>query len=74
MRRRTKHDYPGAGSFERCEEAALALADADTEDDQAWHRARARFRAAVLAFRFERPARRRHERPEQPGLFGKNDR
>jgi hypothetical protein len=49
MRRMTKHDYRQAASFERCEEAAYALADADAEDDAAYHRARARFRAAILA-------------------------
>jgi hypothetical protein len=49
MRRMTRHDYRQAASFERCEEAAYALADADAEDDTAYHRARARFRAAIQA-------------------------
>jgi hypothetical protein len=66
----TKHDYPGPGSFERVEEAALAYADADTENDVDFHRRKARLRAAVLAFlwRVQRPTRVRDERPEQPGL------
>jgi hypothetical protein len=68
MRRKTKHDYRQPGSLERCEEAALALADVSSEDDVAWHRARARFRAAILAFHFDAPRRGRRDRPEQPAL------
>jgi hypothetical protein len=68
MRRKTKHDYRQPGSLERCEEAAIALADVDSDDDVAWHRARARFRAAILAFHFEVPRRCRRERPEQSAL------
>lgn len=70
MRRRTRHDYPHPNSFERVEEAALAYAGADSEDDADWHRQRARLRAAVLAFalRVQRPTRARSERPEQVEL------
>lgn len=49
MRRKTRHDYREPASFERCEEAAYDLADADAEDDVAYHRARCRFRAAIKA-------------------------
>lgn len=68
MRRKTRHDYRQPGSLERCEEAAYALADADSDDDVAYHRARARFRAALLAFHFEAPRRQRREMPEQAPL------
>lgn len=49
MARKSWRDYPGAGSLQRCEEAAYALADADSEDDRAYYRARARFNAAIEA-------------------------
>ena len=68
MARKTKHDYREPGSFERCEEAALALADADSDDDVAYHRAKARFRAAVLAFKFTPLRRSRPAPPEQDAL------
>lgn len=50
MRRPTRHDYDGPGSFERLHEAALRVADADTEDDVAHHRACVRLRAAAVAY------------------------
>jgi hypothetical protein len=49
--RKTRHDYAEPGSFTRVEEAALAYADADSEDDASFWRARTRLRVSVLAFR-----------------------
>ncbi|WP_041453467.1 hypothetical protein [Anaeromyxobacter dehalogenans] len=55
-RRLTRFDYDGPGSFSRLLEAAYALADADSEDDVAYHRARCRFRAAVNSYADRRAA------------------
>lgn len=79
MARNTKHSYREPGSWERAEEAAYALADADTEDDTAYHRAKARHRAAVWALvdrevahvlkqRHGRRHRSRPSMPDQPAL------
>lgn len=50
LERPTRHSYREAGSFERLHEAALAVADADTDDDLEYHRACCRLRAAALAY------------------------
>lgn len=55
MRRMTKHDYAAPGSFDRVLEAAIALADADSEDDRAYHRAKMRLLKAMLAYRARNP-------------------
>lgn len=77
MRRRTRHDYPGPGSRERVREAYLAVLDADSEDDVAYHRAECRANAALEAYvarrlrealRGPRSRARRQDRPEQPTL------
>ncbi len=48
--RKTKHDYSGPGSFDRVLEAAIALADADTDDDAAFHRCKMRLVKATAAY------------------------
>lgn len=47
MARMTKHSYPEPGSLDRVLEAAEAWVDADSEDDDAYHRARARIIRAM---------------------------
>lgn len=49
MPRLTKHSYPEAGSFARVLEAAIALVDADTDDDAEYHRCEMRLRNAEKA-------------------------
>lgn len=48
--RPTRYTYGAPGSFQRLHEAALAVADADTEDDAAHHRACVRLRNAAVAY------------------------
>jgi hypothetical protein len=48
--RKTRHDYDAPGSFARLLEAALAMADCDSEDDRAFDAARMRLRVAALAY------------------------
>lgn len=49
MRRMTRHDYDSPGSKARLLEAVLAWADADTDDDVAYHRAEMRHAKAMEA-------------------------
>ncbi len=45
---KTRHDYEEPGSFERLLEAAIALADADSDgSDEDYHRAKCRLRKAA---------------------------
>jgi hypothetical protein len=48
--RKTRADYPHPGSFSRVLEAAIACADADSEDDVEYERARKRLTEAALAY------------------------
>jgi hypothetical protein len=48
--RMTRNDYAESGSFDRVLEAAIALADADSDDDQAFDRAKARMRSALAGY------------------------
>jgi hypothetical protein len=50
VRRLTKRDYSAPGSFGRLLEAALAVAEADAEDDAAYHRSCCRLRAAAVDY------------------------
>lgn len=76
--RKTRHDYDEPDSFGRIEEAALAYADADAEDDGAFRRAKERLRQAANAYgrrKFDRMkaifARRTvRTDPRQVALFG----
>lgn len=49
--RKTRHDYAAAGSWDRVQEAWIALLETDAEDDEGYHRNRVRTRAAVNAYR-----------------------
>jgi hypothetical protein len=46
----TRNDYDAHGSLERVYEAGIALADADSEDDAAFERAKARMRSALAGY------------------------
>lgn len=50
--RMTRHHYDGPGSFSRLHEAALAVADCETDadSDPAYHSACIRLRLAALAY------------------------
>ena len=48
--RMTRNDYDAPGSEARLQEAAIALLDADSEDDEAYARARARWRSALKGY------------------------